>query len=412
MVAGLYYKTPIYAVHWDWREYREVLKRLVLPHLSCESGRTTVESYIKETYHAAPILLNSGRSGLELALLRIERLTSPRKRKSVAVPSFICRSVPEKIVKAGMTPVFYDIDRTISPNQENCIGSIRTDTVAVVFPYIYGRVVDISKLARYCKDRGLFLIEDCASSFLLSDDTGTLSGTRGDYVIISFAQGKTIVAGSGGVLLDRTGLGLDFGDLPPSWSRKAQRNLAYSKTFFILNNIMKAPAYWFQRIAGPFRPSFSQQTSGEIRSIAPVDLPLIMLQVRKWDYLYSRKIAVLSRYAKNLSGSLLTLPQYKENGYVSRLFVRFPFPIIKRTDECTWDSAVVDFLRKRGIQTQLPYYPIHRTAYFSSYPAGSLANTNEFCDSVVEVPTQHRLKDDEIDYVSECLLECAKTLKS
>jgi dTDP-4-amino-4,6-dideoxygalactose transaminase len=99
----------------------------------------------------------------------------------VALPSLICQAVPDAILSAGLEPLFFDIGEDLAASQiEAARVAEAGGAVAVVFPYIYGKVSDCATLAAHYKKAGRYLIEDAAASFLVSDATGRLSGSPGD----------------------------------------------------------------------------------------------------------------------------------------------------------------------------------------------------------------------------------------
>jgi dTDP-4-amino-4,6-dideoxygalactose transaminase len=247
---GIFYRVPISGVTWDRHELHEVIRSLFVRPAA--DGNHELAAYIEQHFGGQAVLVNSGRSALELALHRLREHTQ-QPHPSVLTPSLICRAVPDKIVATGFTPVFYDVSRDLSPSVESLCNAIRPDTAAVVFPYLYGKVVPAEKVAMMCKDAGLALIEDCAASFLLPHRQGCLSGTSGDYVIFSFQRGKTAVAGGGGALVDRTGT--QDGYVAGNWTSWELRKLYFSKITFMLEEVFLRTGYLAQRTVGLDRKS-------------------------------------------------------------------------------------------------------------------------------------------------------------
>jgi len=408
-VGALFYEVPISGVDWHSRE----LLAVVLSLLNASAGRSgdmrQMTSLIEPLFACKPVLINSGRSALELALWRVWRHVGDRSRREILVPSLLCRAVPDKIVKCGFIPVFFDVDQQLSASPCAALQAITPNTVAIVFPYLYGKTVNIGGLAAACKERGIYLIEDCAASFLLRDNSGKLTGTTGDYAVFSFSVGKTLVAGAGGVLLDRTGISDAGADPLPAWSKSEECHLCLSKFTFILEYGWKTAAYIMSLTFGPRGRSFWKSTFDLMRPMPIVDARLVLAQARRWESIYARKCQIIQRYAANLRmSSDLRLPQYQPDGFVNRLFVQFPHPVLSRTENGLAESEVLRYLAKRGIQTQLSYYPLHRMQAFSHLFAGTLPQTDQFYESILEVPTQPTLKDAQIDLVSEALLNYAK----
>ena len=403
---GIFYRVPITAVAWDRDEFREVIRSLfVRPG---EYAAHELTACIEQHYAGQAILVNSGRSALELALHRLRQRTQ-KNQGSVLTPSLICRAVPDKIVAAGLTPVFYDLSSGLSPSIESLNDAIRPDTIAVVFPYLYGKVVPVENVAMICKNAGIALIEDCAATFLLPDGQGRLSGTSGDYVIFSFQRGKTTVAGGGGALVDRTGMRdpYDAGN----WTPRELRKLYFSKLTFLLEEVFLRTGYVAQRTIG-LPADFGRSTMGQVRTMSPLDSSLVLTQMKKWPSIVDAKTRVLQRYKANLAGCThLQLPQLMNGGFANRIFVKFSRPIASRPVPHEWTSSVADYMRKRGIEVHVPYFPVHRMPEFAQYPSQKMPLTDELYESLLEVPSQPSLRDDEIDYVCDSLLHASEIVQ-
>jgi perosamine synthetase len=77
------------------------------------------------------------------------------------------------------------------------------DPAAVVLVHVGGHIAfDADRIAAFCADRGIFLLEDCAHAHG-ADWHGRRAGTWGDAGVYSFYATKTISTGEGGVLVSR-----------------------------------------------------------------------------------------------------------------------------------------------------------------------------------------------------------------
>ena len=94
-----------------------------------------------------------------------------------------------------LMPSFLDI--------ENVVGKYNKDTknLVILLSDIGGIVnPDIEKIAKFCKEKNIILIEDCAHSFG-STLNKKFSGTFGDAGVYSYYSTKAIFAGEGGVVV-------------------------------------------------------------------------------------------------------------------------------------------------------------------------------------------------------------------
>ncbi|MBE6828380.1 MAG: hypothetical protein E7514_07220 [Ruminococcaceae bacterium] len=119
----------------------------------------------------------------------------------IVLPANICYAAIHPVVFSGNKPVFCDVD-SASGNMtlETLRRAVNGKTSAVIMPHMYGNpVADTEKIARFCKEKGIMLIEDCASS-MGAELNGRMLGTFGDYAIFSTGYSKTLDLGDGGIL--------------------------------------------------------------------------------------------------------------------------------------------------------------------------------------------------------------------
>jgi dTDP-4-amino-4,6-dideoxygalactose transaminase len=121
----------------------------------------------------------------------------------VLCPSNTFMATPLAILAAGGRPVFVDCNR-----EDLCMSfadfeakAERHRPRACVLVHIGGHVAfDVERIAAYCRDHGIFLLEDCAHAHGASWQ-GRRPGTFGDAGAYSLYATKTISTGEGGILV-------------------------------------------------------------------------------------------------------------------------------------------------------------------------------------------------------------------
>ncbi len=130
----------------------------------------------------------------------------------VLCPSNTFMATPLSILRAGGTPVFVDCNRS-----DLCMSfedfqrkAERHRPKAAWLVHIGGHLAfESDEIAAYCRDAGIFLLEDCAHAHGASWD-GRRAGSWGDAGVYSLYATKTVSTGEGGVLVSRHSELLEF----------------------------------------------------------------------------------------------------------------------------------------------------------------------------------------------------------
>jgi perosamine synthetase len=123
--------------------------------------------------------------------------------RTVLCPSNTFMATPLAVQRAGGDVAFVDCNR-----EDLCMSfadfeakAERHRPRAAVLVHIGGHLAfESERIARYCRDQGIFLLEDCAHAHGATWD-GRRPGTFGDAGVYSFYATKTVSSGEGGVLV-------------------------------------------------------------------------------------------------------------------------------------------------------------------------------------------------------------------
>lgn len=147
-------------------------------------------------------------SGSSANLLAVSALTSPRlgsralKRgdEVITVAAGFPTTV-NPIVQNGLVPVFVDCEiDTSNADMSKLEEALSPRTKAVFLAHTLGNPYDSSKLAEFCRARGMWLIEDSCDA-LGAKFGGRLAGTVGDIGTFSFYPAHHITMGEGGAVV-------------------------------------------------------------------------------------------------------------------------------------------------------------------------------------------------------------------
>lgn len=143
------------------------------------------------------VAVNSGTSALEIPL-RIFGVHD----KTVLVPTNTFFATPAAVIHAGGKPRFVDSDpATFAISLDAIKSRLTEDTAGVIVVHIAGIVnPELPAIRDFCKERGLFLLEDAAHAHG-SSLNGQAAGTFGDAASFSFYPTKVMTSAEGGMIV-------------------------------------------------------------------------------------------------------------------------------------------------------------------------------------------------------------------
>lgn len=132
-------------------------------------------------------------NGLDSLMLSMKALDI-HEGDEVIVPSNTFIATALAVTYTGATPVFVEPDiRTYDIDPEKIEEKINSKTKAVIAVHLYGQPCDMDPIVKICKERGLYLIEDCAQAHGATYK-GQRIGSFGDAAGFSFYPGKNLGA--------------------------------------------------------------------------------------------------------------------------------------------------------------------------------------------------------------------------
>lgn len=137
-----------------------------------------------------------------MALYSILKAINVGKADEVIVQGYTCCVVPKAIMYTGAKPVYADIsEKDFNLDYLSVKQNITNRTKAVIVQHTYGIPCEsILKIKELCKQKGIFLIEDCAHTFG-GEYQGEKLGTLGDAAFFSTDHTKYISTSVGGVVI-------------------------------------------------------------------------------------------------------------------------------------------------------------------------------------------------------------------
>jgi len=185
------------------------------------------------------------------------RALSIQPGENVLAPSYHCTSVVEPILQYGGAVKFYNIGPDLKPDLSDIHNKIDRKTRAVLVIHYFGFPQPIVRIKEFCRDRGLYLIEDCAHVLVGQTEEGIPLGTLGDISIFSWRKFLPVYDG-GQLVINNASLKLDteWASASPLFSLKIAKNLvdkimqdSDSALVNLIAKLSHAPSVLFCRIA-------------------------------------------------------------------------------------------------------------------------------------------------------------------
>jgi perosamine synthetase len=282
----------------------------------------------------------------------------------VIVPDYTMVATPNSAELIGAKAVFVDIDRrNLCMDFDAMKKAVTPKTRAVMLVSINGRFPEnIETFIAFCKERGLWLIEDAAQS-LGSVCNGKHLGRFGDIGSFSFSAPKIITTGQGGALITDNGELFDHIKKIRDFGRERGG---------IDHYLVKGWNFKFT----------------DIQAIIGIE------QMKKLPNRVSRKKQMGLLYEKlleNIRGVELIPTDFQQT---SPWF----YDIL-----CESRAELIVFLKERNIETRMFYPPLHSEpayGYTEKYPV-----TEEIAAKGLWLPSSCFLTDEQISYVCSCITE-------
>jgi dTDP-4-amino-4,6-dideoxygalactose transaminase len=322
-----------------------------------EEFETAIAHFCETGYAVA---LNSGTDALTFALHALgvtsgdEVITPPN--------SFIASTAA--IVHVGAHPVFVDVRADQNIDTELIESAITGRTRAIMPVHLTGRMADMGEVIRIAEKHNLHIVEDAAQS-VGSRWQGKLSGSMGSVGCFSTHPLKNLNAcGDGGFITTNN-------------ERLAERIRSTRNHGLIGRNM-----------ASHF---------GVVSRMDTLQAKILSYRLEKLPSVIERRRRNAKMYQDLLDGSNVWFPLDKEVEF--NTYHTFVIQIDHR-------DAVRDYLTAKGVETAIHYpVPIHLQPAAKSlgYKKGDFPVTENQASTILTLPVNQFLEDDDIVYVCDCV---------
>ncbi|MBL0897764.1 MAG: aminotransferase class I/II-fold pyridoxal phosphate-dependent enzyme [Reyranella sp.] len=306
------------------------------------------------------VAVSNGTEALHLALVAL----GIGPGHEVIVPDLTFAATINAVLYCGATPVIVDVDRdTWCLGLEEVKAACTPRTRAIIPVHLYGRPAEIGPIARFARERGIFVIEDCAEAHGASYENRPV-GQFGDVGCFSFYANKIVTTGEGGMCLT--------GDPEIATSLRVLRD----------HGITPNRSYWHERVGFNYRITNLQAAIGHS-------------QLWRIDGILARNAAIARRY---------------ENAMKDIPGVSFPPPMDARCAPVVWLACVQvpqearNEILSRALEARLEMRPFFHS--LSSLPpyeafAAHCPNSAHLAATGINLPTQRAVDEQVVARVAE-----------
>lgn len=329
------------------------------------------------------VACQSGTAGLHLALI----LSGVEAHDEVIVPTltFIAAVNPVKYI--GAEPVFMDCDDglTVDANklrlfcEQECEfvnGSLKNRKTgrtvkALIVVHVFGNNADLEQIMLIAQKYNLKVIEDATealgSYYVEGKYKNKYLGTIGDFGVYSFNGNKIITTGGGGMLV-------------------ASDKEMLRKAKYLSTQAKDDPLFYVHNEVGyNYRMTNVQAAIG-------------VAQLEQLEDFISTKARNYHTYKRLLEAQGFKLidfnPEIRPNYWFYSLLVENAQQSIRK---------IIGLLQERGVQTRPIWELNHRQLPYASAEAFKIEMAEKYQSTVINLPCSTNLKEDEIEYVVDCL---------
>jgi len=379
---------PFHRPHITEEEEKEVIDSLRKGWLTM--GKKTLEfenrfrDYIGSKYAVA---VNSCTAALHLAL----RVIGLSEGDEVLVPAVTFVATAEVVNYFKAKPVLVDVEpETHLIDVKDLERKITPKTKAIIPVHYSGQPCDMDEIFEIAKKHGLYVIEDAAHA-LPAWYKGKKVGTLGDITAFSFYATKTLTTGEGGMAVTNN----------PNWAEKMR--------ILRLHGISKDA---WKRYSKEGTWEYDVLENGYKYNMTDINAALGLAQLKKLEWMWKEREKIASRYNEAFSQYDTFVPyRVKED----RLSSWHLYPLRLNLESLKINrNEFIEELKKRGIGTSVHFIPLYRFTYYRrtfNYRAEDFPGSEWVFERVISLPIFPGMKDEEVDYVIENVIEVAKRNK-
>jgi dTDP-4-amino-4,6-dideoxygalactose transaminase len=292
----------------------------------------------------------------------------------VLVPSLTFVATANSVLYVGARPVFVDIGSSAVPlmSLDEAEAHCTSRTKAVILVHFAGYLAHRDAWQSFARRKGLMLIEDAAHAPGLP-----AVGTYGEAAAFSFYGNKNMTTAEGGAII--------------AHGRTLRETIRQARSHGMTSGTR-------QRLSAR-RPDYDVTILGFNYRMDELRAALGLAQLKKLPEWNDTRRCLSLNYRELILALCPSVLVPFETAWPSTHHL---MPVV--LPAAANRQAIIDWLRKRGIQTTIHYPPVHRlTFYRDLYPDTSLSRTEEFARRELTLPLHPGMVRSDVEMVVQAL---------
>lgn len=318
------------------------------------------------------VALNSCTAALDMAV----RLCGIGKHDKVLVPTMTFVSTAHAVCYNDAMPVFVDCDENLQMSVSDIENKLDKFVKAIIVVHYGGRInPEIKKIAEICKEKGIYLIEDCAhAAGAWFEDKH--AGTFGDIGCFSFHAVKNLAMGDGGAIITNN----------DEWMNRAKkmRWLGIDKGTWDRTEANKG--YWWQYIVEEI--GYKNHPCDILSAIG-------IEQLKKLNMMNAKRYSLYKMYREELKDLIdqKLIEILPDDTTISTSSWHIMCIKVSKMDR----NDLSEHLKENGVCTGVHYSPIHLYPCYGNIPYLPMAE--ELSNKIISLPMYYELEKEDITVI-------------
>ena len=343
--------------------------------------------------------LSAATTALEMTL----RLLGIGKGDEVIVPAYTYTATCSVVCHVGATPVMVDSQKDRQEMDYDLMAEAITDKTKVIIPVdIAGILCDYDRIFEIIENKKelfkadnelqeafnrIIVVADCAHGFGAIKD-GKKAGSIADFTCFSFHAVKNLTTAEGGAVTWKNHEGLDNEKI----YKQYQILSLHGQTKDALEKTQKG-SWEYDILLPAYKCNMTDIQAG-----------IGLGQIERYDSMLARRHEIIDKYDAAFKDSKVIIPQHKTKSSKSSGHL-----YLARIKDITPEqrNEIIIKMEERGISTNVHYKPLPLlTAYKNlGFDIKDYPNAHNLFKNEISLPIYSKLTDEEVDYITENLLE-------